>query len=48
MTCKECPFCWKDESEKYPCCHFEIRTCWDIPPCEYDDCADDEDCPYDD
>ena len=37
MRCKDCVFCWKDEDEKYPSCKFEVRTVWDIPPCEYED-----------
>lgn len=37
MTCKDCCFFWEDDDEKYPRCHFEERTCWDIPPCEYED-----------
>lgn len=37
MTCKECVCFWTDEGEKYPSCHFEKRTCFDVAPCEYED-----------
>ena len=42
MRCKDCVFCWKDEDEKYPSCKFEVRTAWDIPPCEYEDDYEEE------
>ena len=37
MKCTECEFCWKDDGDSYPVCHFESRTVWDIPPCELED-----------
>ena len=37
MTCKECVCFWTDEGERYPSCHFEKRTCFDVAPCEYED-----------
>ena len=42
MRCKDCVFCWKDEDEDYPSCKFEVRTAWDIPPCEYEDNYEEE------
>ena len=42
MRCKDCVFCRKDEDEKYPSCKFEVRTAWDIPPCEYEDDYEEE------
>lgn len=42
MRCKDCVFCWRGEDEKYPSCKFEVRTAWDIPPCEYEDDYEEE------
>ena len=42
MRCKDCVFCWKNEDEDYPSCKFEVRTVWDIPPCEYEDDYEEE------
>lgn len=42
MKCTECCFYWKDDDEHYARCHFEQRTCWDVPPCEYEDDTDNE------
>lgn len=42
MRCKDCVFCWKDEDEDYPSCKFEVRTVWDIPPCEYENDYEEE------
>lgn len=37
MTCKDCPYYWKEEWEKFPGCHFEERGPDDRAPCEYED-----------
>lgn len=37
LTCKECVFCWKDDEDNFPCCHFERRTSWDVAPCEQEE-----------
>ena len=37
LTCKDCPFCYKDEDDRYPCCHFFALSPWDIAPCEIED-----------
>ena len=37
MKCIECCYCWQDEYESYPCCHWESRCPDDKPPCEYDE-----------
>lgn len=37
MRCKECPYCWQDDDENFPTCHFESQGEWDKAPCEYDD-----------
>jgi len=32
LKCKDCAYCWSEENEKYPTCHY-----WDwrfLPPCE--------------
>ena len=36
MTCKDCPYFWKEEDESYPSCKWTIRCPGDIPPCEED------------
>ena len=45
MTCKECPFYWKDDGERWGTCHFEIRAWYDVPPCEEEEPYEEE--PYD-
>lgn len=37
MTCKDCPYFWKEEDESYPSCKWTIRCHGDIPPCEEDE-----------
>ena len=37
MTCKTCPYCWQEEGESYPRCHYESMGDFDKAPCEYDD-----------
>lgn len=34
FTCKDCPYCWKDEYRPYPYCHYVGD---DKAPCEYDE-----------
>lgn len=33
MKCADCGYCWQDEDEDYPRCHFEGY----IAPCEYEE-----------
>jgi len=33
LTCKDCPYCYRTKSDRFPCCHFEGE--WDAP-CEYE------------
>lgn len=35
MKCTDCCFCWKEEDEDYPTCHWESRAPGDMAPCEY-------------
>lgn len=35
MRCTDCPYCWKGEDDRFPCCHFEGPDGW--APCEQDD-----------
>lgn len=37
MSCKDCPYCWREEDESYPTCKFEAKCADDIPPCEYEE-----------
>lgn len=37
MSCKDCPYCWREEDESYPTCKFEAKCAGDIPPCEYEE-----------
>lgn len=30
MKCSECNYCWQDENDKFPRCHYE----GDLAPCE--------------
>lgn len=34
MRCTDCCYYWKEETDNYPCCHWESRCPGDIPPCE--------------
>lgn len=37
MSCKDCPYCWREEDESYPTCKFEAKCAGDIPPCGYEE-----------
>lgn len=37
MQCIDCCYCWREEWEDYPHCHWEVRCPGDIPPCEEED-----------
>ena len=34
FTCSDCPYCYKTEDDKYPCCQFGEPDWLNIPPCE--------------
>lgn len=38
--CENCGYHWKEEDEKFPCCHFEGPVGW--APCEQDEYEEDE------
>lgn len=40
MKCSECNFCWQDQFDTFPRCHFEGDQC---APCEYEDDIDEPD-----
>lgn len=40
MKCIDCNYCWQDENDDYPRCHFEG---WWTPPCEENDYVSDDD-----
>ena len=35
MKCKDCPYCYKTEDDRFPCCHFDGPEGW--APCEQED-----------
>lgn len=37
LECKNCCYQWKDEDDRWPCCHWEARCPDDYPPCEEED-----------
>lgn len=37
MVCIDCNYQWKEEQDKYPCCHWVEKAPGDIPPCEEED-----------
>ena len=42
--CAECPWCWREEDEDFPCCHFNGLGA-ECAPCEreeYDDYYNEE------
>lgn len=39
MTCKDCPYWWKEECENYARCHYEGPENW--APCEQEEVDDD-------
>lgn len=45
-TCKDCPYCYKTEEDRYPRCRFESMGDWDPAPCEYEDEPEPEDYSY--
>ena len=34
MNCTDCPYCWKEEDDRFPCCHWEPKCPGDVPLCE--------------
>lgn len=34
-SCKECPYCWQDEYDDYPCCKYGESDGY--APCEYEE-----------
>lgn len=34
MRCTDCCYCWKEETDNYPHCHWEPRAPDEVPPCE--------------
>ena len=34
MKCTDCPYYYKTENDKFPCCHWESRCPDDKAPCE--------------
>ena len=45
MKCGDCPYCYRDEEKPYANCHFEPQAPNQLPPCEEDDCPEDDDYP---
>ena len=37
IDCINCCYCWKEEWEDHPTCHWESRCPDDQPPCEYEE-----------
>ena len=35
MKCKDCPYCWQDEDEKFPSCKYPYNDGY--VPCEVED-----------
>ena len=38
--CENCPYHYKTEEDRFPCCHFEGPEGWE--PCEWEDEYDEE------
>lgn len=48
LKCENCCYQWKDEDDRWPCCHWESRCPGDVPPCEeYDEDEPDDDYDHD-
>lgn len=47
MTCKCCPYYYKNEDDDFACCHFVSIGPGDQAPCEYDDYEEPEHDEYD-
>lgn len=39
LECRDCCYCWQEEWERYPSCHFDAdnRMPDDLAPCEYEE-----------
>lgn len=37
LQCKDCPYYWKEDGEKYAHCQFGEPSWLDVPPCEQED-----------
>ena len=42
MECKDCVYCYKTDEDDYPRCQFFSITPYDVPPCEYEEEAEDD------
>lgn len=40
--CRLCPYWYKDEDNRFECCHYVDRYPDDRAPCEYDDYEEDD------
>ena len=45
LQCKDCPYCWRGDGDKYPDCHYYSLGAFDQAPCEIDDQDEPEDRP---
>lgn len=37
LQCKDCPYCYKAENDRYPCCQFRQLAPDELPPCEQEE-----------
>lgn len=47
LQCKECAYCWREEGEKWPRCHYESLGTFDPAPCEVEYEPDEPDYDFD-
>ncbi len=40
LSCKDCPYFWREDDEDYPVCHYVSLGSWDPAPCEQEDDPD--------
>ena len=43
MLCKDCAFCWTEQGDNFPQCHWEEKAPDDLPPCEIEDDYEEDD-----
>lgn len=37
MKCADCCYCWREDGEKYPSCHWQALAPGEMAPCEYEE-----------
>lgn len=42
LQCTNCAYCWKEDGDRYACCHYPTDDPWPAP-CEYEEYDEEDD-----